>query len=464
MTKPRDPRRALPSVEALLQHEALRSARESLPRTLVLAAVRATLEAARADVRRGAPAPEAAALAADAAARAAADARPTVRRVLNATGVVLHTNLGRAPLAEAARRAVADVAAGYCSLEYDLAVGKRGERGTGVEAWIARLTGAEAACVVNNGAAAILVALSALAAGRRVAVSRGELVEIGGSFRVPEIMEKSGAALLEVGATNRTHLRDYVRALEKHRDLGAILRVHPSNFRVQGFTARPELAELAALARRHKVPLIEDLGSGALVDLTPFGLEREPTVGESLAAGADVVTFSGDKLLGGPQAGFIAGRRKWIAAIRRDPFARAMRVDKLTLAALEATLALYADPARARAEVPALAMLAVTETALAERAERLSHELAGRLPAITVRVVASSGEVGGGALPLEKLRGPVVEVTHASHSAARLEALARTADPPVIGTVRAERFRLDVRTLRETEIGMAATALARVWG
>lgn len=464
MTPTRDPRRALPSVEALLQHDALRTARESLAHTVVVGAIRATLESARAGVRRGEPAPAADRLAESAAARAIADSRPTLRRVLNATGVLLHTNLGRAPLAEAARRAVADVAAGYCSLEYDLVAGQRGERGTGVERWITRLTGAEAACVVNNGAAAILVTLSALAAGRKVAVSRGELVEIGGSFRVPEIMERSGASLVEVGATNRTHLRDYERVLDKHRDLGAILRVHPSNFRVQGFTARPELRDLAALARKRRVPLIEDLGSGALVDLSAFGLEREPTVGDSLAAGADVVTFSGDKLLGGPQAGFIAGRRKWIAAIRRDPFARAMRVDKLTLAALEATLALYADPSRARAEVPALAMLAATPAALAERAQRLSQELTGRLPALAVRIVEANGEVGGGALPLEKLRGPVVEVTHARHSAAQLEALARAADPPVIGTVRTARFRLDVRTLRETEIGMAATALAKVWG
>lgn len=459
----RDPRRALPSVETLLQHDALRGARESLARTLVVAAVRTTLESARDAVRRGGAAPAAAAMAEAAATLALADSRPTLRRVLNATGVVLHTNLGRAPLAEAARRAVADVAAGYCSLEYDLSAGKRGERGTGVERWLMRLTGAEAACVVNNGAAAILVTLSALATGRKVAVSRGELVEIGGSFRVPEIMEKSGATLVEVGATNRTHLRDYERALEKHPDLGAILRVHPSNFRVQGFTARPTLEELATLAKRRKLPLIEDLGSGALVDLSQFGLEREPTVADSLAAGADVVTFSGDKLLGGPQAGFIAGRRKWLTRIRRDPFARAMRVDKLTLAALEVTLALYAEPARARAEVPALTMLAVTSTALAERAQRLSQELTGRLPELRVRIVEANGEVGGGALPLEKLRGPVVEVSHPRLSASQLEALARTAEPPVIGTVKAGGFRLDVRTLRETEIGMAATALAKVW-
>lgn len=460
----RDPRRALPSVETLLQHDALRSTREALARSLVVEAVRATLVEARASLKRGAEPPPASVLAEEAAERARAEARPLLRRVLNATGVVLHTNLGRAPLAEAARRAVADVVAGYCSLEYDLAAGKRGERGAGVERWITRLSGAEEACVVNNGAAAILVTLSALASGRKVAVSRGELVEIGGSFRVPEIMEKSGAQLVEVGSTNRTHLRDYERAFEKHPDLGAILRVHPSNFRVQGFAARPGHEELATLARRHKVPLIEDLGSGALVDLSQHGLEREPTVADSLAAGSDVVTFSGDKLLGGPQAGFIAGRAKWVRRVRKDPFARAMRVDKMTLAALEATLALYAEPARAQAEVPALAMLAASEAALRERAQRLADELASRVAGLTLAVVPGEGEVGGGALPLERLRGFVVEVTHDTHAAAALDELARRADPPVVGTIRSGRYRLDVRTLRETEVGMAAIALARVWG
>ncbi len=460
----RDARRSLPSVEVLLQHDALRGVREALARPLVVAAVRATLAEARAALKRKEQAPSADELAARASEEAERQARPLLRRVLNATGVVLHTNLGRAPLAEAARRAVAEVAAGYCSLEYDVEAGKRGERGAGVERWITRLSGAKAACVVNNGAAAILVALSALASGRKVAVSRGELVEIGGSFRVPEIMEKSGAELVEVGATNRTHLRDYERAFAKHPDIGAILRVHPSNFRVQGFTARPAHEDLAALARKRKVPLIEDLGSGALVDLSLHGLEREPTVGDSLSAGSDVVTFSGDKLLGGPQAGFIVGSAKWIGRIRKDPLARAMRVDKLTLAALEATLALYAEPARARLEVPALAMLAATPEALQERAERLSNELAARIEGLTLSVVEGAGEVGGGALPLERLRGFVVEVVHRSRSASELEALARSADPPVIGTIRSGRLRFDVRTLRDTELGMAATALARVWG
>jgi len=457
--------RHLPAVERLLHDPALAAALESLPRTLVVAAVRETLAEARAALRRKrtGSAPDAATLAAAAIARARAAARPQLVRVLNATGIVLHTNLGRAPLSEDARRAVAEVAAGYSSLEYDLEAGKRGERGTGVERWLRRLTGAPAAAVMNNGAGALLVTLSALAAGREVIVSRGELVEIGGSFRVPDIMEKSGATLVEVGTTNRTHLRDYERALAKHPGAAAILRVHRSNFRLEGFTKSVEPRELAALARRHRVLCIEDLGSGALVDLAPFGLGHEPTVAESLAAGCDVVTFSGDKLLGGGQAGLVLGSARCVAAVRRDPLARALRPDKLALAALEATLALYADPARAATQVPALAALRVSEATLRERAQRLAAELTSRVPGLTARIGTGHGEVGGGALPLQKLHGPVVELSHATLAAAEMERRARGASPPVIGTVKAGRFRLDPRTLTETEVGMVATSLASAY-
>lgn len=457
--------RTLPSVERLLAHPSLEALAAEVPRSLRVAAVRDTIDEVRESLRReGAAAPELDALARVAAMRARTASLPALRRVLNATGVVLHTNLGRAPLAERARRAVAEVASGYCSLEYDLEAGKRGDRGVGPERWLTRLTGAPSALVVNNGAGAILLALAGLAAGRRVLVSRGELVEIGGSFRVPEIMELSGCTLTEVGATNRTHLRDYEKAFDRHgREVAAILRVHRSNFRIQGFAGQPDAAELAALARRRRVPLIEDLGSGALTDLAEYGLEHEPTVGESLAAGATVVTCSGDKLLGGSQAGLVLGESVAVDRIRRHPLARALRVDKLALAALEATLALHAEPARARVEVPTLAMLGASEDALRERAERLADELRDRVPGLSCTLVAGAGEVGGGALPLQKLPGPVVVVSHPSHSAAELERRARAADPPVIGTVRSGRFRLDPRTLAETEVAMAATALASVW-
>jgi L-seryl-tRNA(Ser) seleniumtransferase len=458
--------RTLPSVEKLLAHEVLVAAAAEMPRTVLVAAVRDTLAEARELLKSepGGIAPELGALAELVVERARQDSAPLLRRVLNATGVVLHTNLGRAPLAERARRAVASVAAGYSSLEYDLEAGERGDRGLGPERWLMRLTGAESALVVNNGAGAILLALAGLAAGKKVIVSRGELVEIGGSFRVPEIMELSGATLVEVGATNRTHLRDYKKALERHgKDVGAILRVHRSNFRMQGFVKQPELGELAELAKEHHVPLVEDLGSGALVDLSAFGLEREPTVAESLEAGVSVVTCSGDKLLGGSQAGIVLGTRVQLTKIRKHPLARALRVDKLALAALESTLSLYAEPERARAEIPTLAMLSATPAELGERADRLLHELTARVAGLAGKVVDGEGEVGGGSMPLQKLPGPVVALEHPELSADELEQRARAAEPPVIGIIRDGRYRLDVRTLSETEIAVAATALARAW-
>ena len=445
--------RALPSVEKLLGHELLAEVCRDLPRSVVTDAVRDTLAEARAALKasKDGQALDSETLARAAAHRARLAGAPALRRVLNATGIVLHTNLGRAPLSVQARRIVADVAAGYSSLEYDL---EKGERGTDPPV----------AAVVNNGAGAILLTLAALAAEKKVVVSRGELVEIGGSFRVPEIMEMSGATLVEVGATNRTHTRDYEKALDKHhRDVGAILRVHKSNFTMEGFVHQPELSELATLAKERGIPLIEDLGSGALADLSAFGLEREPTIAESLEAGVDVVTCSGDKLLGASQAGLILGQAKLLTRIRKHPLARALRVDKLALAALEATLPFYADPERACVEIPVLAMLAVTEDVLMERAQRLASELRARVPGLLTDVTSGQGEVGGGSLPLQKLVGPVLLIEHVTLTAAELEARARGADPPVIGTIRADRFRLDPRTLTEVELAMAATALARVW-
>ncbi len=454
--------RSLPSVDALLRHPGLAEALAVLPRALLVEAVRAEIAVAR----KAAAGPGSAVRGVDdlvrlAVARARAAHAPQLVRVLNATGIVLHTNLGRSPFSEPARRAIEEVARGYSSLEFDVATGKRGQRGSGAEAWLTRLTGAEAAVIVNNGAAAILLALSALAAGKRVIVSRGELVEIGGSFRVPDVMEKSGARLLEVGTTNRTHLSDYARALDGHDDIGAILRVHPSNFRIAGFTARPSVPELAALARRHKVPLIEDLGSGALIDLATLGLESEPTVRDSLTAGCDVVTFSGDKLLGSSQAGLVLGRKRFVDRIRRDPLARALRVDKLTLAALEATLPAYLEPDRAQREIPALAMLHTPTDILERRARQVAATLARLAPDLRLDVVRGDGEVGGGALPVTRLPGFVVTLEDPKRTADELETLARTAVPPVIGYIRERRFRLDVRTLTDLEADEAAHTIAR---
>ena len=453
-----DARRALPQVERLLAACETSGLATGVPRAALTAAARQVLdEARRALGRAAATAPDAATLAQRAAGRASGWLGEGAPRVINATGVPLHTNLGRAPLAEAAAAAVARAARGYSALEYDLGRGARSQRGLAVQAQLRALTGAEAALVVNNNAAAVLLLLTALAGGRRVLVSRGELIEIGGSYRLPEVFERSGAHLVEVGTTNRTHLRDYERGLERaaggqrrqgEPPVALVLRAHPSNYRVLGFTARPELTELARLCRQRRVPLVEDLGSGALVDLAPWGLPGEPTVQQVLKGGADLVTFSGDKLLGGPQAGILVGKAKLIEACRRDPLARAVRVDKLTCAALEATLALYFDPERARREVPALRMLTAPAEELRERAEALAGALAG-VSGLDVSVREDTGEAGGGSLPAIELPTWVVALRPRGASAAAMEAALRAGDPPVVARLKGGRVLLDARTLLE---------------
>jgi L-seryl-tRNA(Ser) seleniumtransferase len=452
--------RALPAVEPLVERavRALGDDPAAPARLLVVEAARDVLARERDALSRDpAREPEAdderlARIVAGARERA----RPRQERVINATGVVLHTNLGRAPLSGAARRALGEAAAGYLALEYDVPAGKRSERALGVEAWLTRLTGAEAALVVNNGAAALLLAVWSLAQGRQVIVSRGELIEIGGSFRLPEILERAGATLVEVGTTNRTRIDDFRRALGA--DSALLLRVHPSNFRLVGFHERPSREEMAGLAREANLPFVEDVGSGALVPTEDFGLEHEPTVSESLTGGADLVTFSGDKLLGGPQAGLIVGRSAWIGRLKRDPLARALRVDKLTVAALEATLAAYVDPARARHELPALALLDASAGALAECAARLAQAIraaldgaaGGASPAargIAVDVVPEASEVGGGALPGAVLPTSAVALAGPGLSAAALERRLRLGRPPIVARIRDDRVLLDARTL-----------------
>jgi L-seryl-tRNA(Ser) seleniumtransferase len=373
--------------------------------------------------------------------------RPSLRRVLNATGVIVHTNLGRAPLAPAARAAVARAAAGYGNLELDLASGERASRHDHVEGLLRELCGAEAAAVVNNCAAAVLLAVSALAGpGREVVVSRGQLVEIGGGFRMPEVIAQAGARLVEVGTTNRTRLADYAAALGP--DTGAVLRAHPSNFRMDGFVEEVAIEALCGLG----VPVIDDVGSGVLAD----GLEvlaGEPPVRRSVRAGAAVVAFSGDKLLGGPQAGVLVGTRAAIAACRAHPLARAVRIDKLSLAALEATLALYRDPAHARRELPVLAMLTAGDGELGERAGRLAASVGAR-----AQVVHAVGRVGGGALPLLDLPGPAVALDPGPAGADALAAALRAGDPAVVGRIEAGRVLLDPRTLAPEELDAAAAA------
>ena len=443
--------RALPAVEDLAARLA------ELPRGVAVSAARAAIAARRDELRAGAtpePAAGVEALVADARARAEAAERSSLRPVLNATGVIVHTNLGRAPLAAAAVDAVAGVAGGYSNLEYDLESGRRGSRQDHAEGLLRELTGARAAIVVNNCAAAALLASAALAAGREVVVSRGQLIEIGGSFRVPDVVGQSGARLREVGTTNRTRLSDYERALGP--DTGAILRAHPSNFRTVGFVEDVEVEALCELARSAGLPVIDDIGSGALAERVPE-LADEPPVRRSVAAGASVVCFSGDKLLGGPQAGLMVGAPEAIERCRRHPLARALRIDKLSLAALEATLRLYRDPARALRDVPVLAMLGASEDALSGRAEAIRGALSRA--GIEARVIRASAKVGGGALPLLELEGPVCAVEPGGIGVDRLTMRLRAGDRPLVARAREGRLLLDPRTLDDDGANAAARAV-----
>jgi L-seryl-tRNA(Ser) seleniumtransferase len=454
-----DPRRALPAVGTLLELDGVRRLLETAPRDLVADVVRAVVE----DARRAATAvpPDDAGWVNAIEAALVQRQRSTLRRVINATGVVLHTNLGRAPLAPAALDAIRAVAQGFSTLEYDVATGARGSRHAHCTGLLTELTGAEDALVVNNCAAALVLALNTFADGRDAVISRGELVEIGGSFRVPDIMAKSGATLVEVGTTNRTHADDYRRVLSPRT--GAIVSVHRSNFTLEGFVASVPVRDLVPLAAEGGVPLLHDFGSGLLLDLSPWGLTGEPTAREAVRAGASLVMMSGDKLLGGPQAGIIVGEGRLISALRRNPLARALRVDKLTLAALEATLALYRDPARAVTSIPALAMLTAPVTALEARASRLVAMLAANGVASPVaRVARSEASVGGGAFPGARI--PSAAVTLDVASPERLEAQLRAGTVPVIGRIAEGRVVLDLRGVSpelDDELGaLLARALA----
>jgi len=455
-------------VDALLRTPEARGLRGPLGPARLTSLARAVTDGLRRELLArdggdGADAPTRDSLLAEAAARltrAARDERARgLRRVVNATGVVLHTNLGRAPLSEAARAAVAQEAAGYCTLEYDLGAGARGRRGARAEELLAELTGAEDALVVNNCAAAALLVLAALARGGESIVSRGELVEIGGDFRVPEVMAQSGTRMVEVGTTNRTRLSDYEQAITEQTRL--VVRVHPSNYRVVGFTSAPELTELAELAHARELLLYEDAGSGALLDLAPHGLAGEPVVGDSIAAGADVVTFSGDKLLGAAQAGLVVGRREVVGRLRRHPLYRALRADKLALAALEATLEAYRRGS-ALAEVPTLRALSATREEIERRARAFARRLRARAgsEALSADIVHGQSAVGGGSAPTTHPPTALVALTHAALSAAALEERLRRATPPVIARVQDGRVVLDLRTVADDEEPELLDALA----
>jgi L-seryl-tRNA(Ser) seleniumtransferase len=444
--------RGIPSVDAVLSSARAQELAARFARPAVVAAIRHVLDVDRRALLAGDGAAPPRDVAIDAVvARAehwlATHAPRGLASVVNATGVVLHTNLGRAPLASEAVEAMSRAATDAVSLEIDLASGERGDRDAPLSALLCSLTGGEAALAVNNNAAALLLALDTVAERREVVVSRGELIEIGGSFRLPDVMRKSGVVLREVGTTNRTRLEDFAAAI--HRRTGAVLRVHPSNYRIEGFVEQPPLAALAALARERGVPLVEDLGSGALVDLAPYGLPHEPTPAESLRAGADLVVFSGDKLLGGPQAGLAVGRAALIAAMRKNPLKRALRLDKLRLAALIATLEVYASAPDLPAALPTLGLLCRPVSSLELLAAAGLESLRAALPAaFELEVVASEAEIGSGAQPTVKLESRAIAVAHREWPAQRVAAFFRAADPAIVGRVARDRFLLDLRAVR----------------
>ena len=450
--------RRIPAVDDLLSRDALRSIEKRVGHRLLVDATRHVIQGLRNRLSSGALADiSVEMIEKEIIAATESSAEFSLRPVINATGVVLHTNLGRAPLAPKAIEHLVETATRYSNLEYNLEQGARGKRDDHTHHLFARLLGVEMTLVVNNNAAAVFLALNSLAEGGEVIVSRGELIEIGGSFRIPDICAKSGAVLREVGATNRTRLGDYAAAINDRTR--ALMRVHPSNFRIVGFTERPELAELAGLARQHRLPLLEDLGSGSLVDLSRFGIRDEPPVGASLKAGVDVLTFSGDKLLGGPQAGILTGRREPLERIRRNPLYRALRVDKLTIAALEATVAIYLRGDLN--EIPALRMIQIPSEELARRAAHLSEQIAGN-PGLSVKVQQGDSVVGGGSTPGQSLPTSLIAISHARLSAQDIESELRHNMPPIIARVERDQVLLDLRTVFENQEDEIIKALGRL--
>ena len=438
-----DTRRALPGIGTLLDSPEVSALLSEHPRSIVADAARNAVDAARSAGDADVDWPAAILL------EIAKLSRPSLRPVINATGIILHTNLGRAPLAKAAIDAISVTARGFSNLEYDLESGKRGSRNTHCVSLLKRLTGAEDAMVVNNGAAALVLALNTLARRREVLVSRGELVEIGGSFRIPEIMERSGARLVEVGTTNRTHPDDYRRAITEKT--GAIVKIHRSNFAVAGFVSEVGVPDLAFIASEHGIPVIHDLGSGLLIGLEQYGLTGEPTVREAITAKPALAIMSGDKLLGGPQAGIILGEASAIAKLRKNPLARALRVDKLTLAALEATLAIYLDESRAVNEIPALSMIAATTGSLRMRAELIVRDAGPR-----VEIVESEASVGAGAFPTAVL--PSIAIALAGKPKT-LDTHLRSGKVPVVGRIADDRLLLDLRSVQKQDDADLAAAI-----
>ena len=444
--------RALPKVDVLCQRQELTALRQEYGEKALTDSVRQVLSALRQEILAGSvqALPSSEELLRRIRGHVLENDQPSLRRVINGTGIILHTNLGRACLSEKAARAAADAARSYSNLEYDISAGQRGSRYVHIEAQICRLTGAESALVVNNNAAAVLLILSALTQGGQVVVSRGELVEIGGSFRVPDIMEACGARLKEVGATNKTHLSDYEKAINP--ETKALMKVHTSNYRIIGFTETPALSALVELGHRYHLPVIEDLGSGCLVNLQKFGISDEPCVQDSLKAGVDVVSFSGDKLLGGPQAGIILGKKQYLDILKKHPLNRAMRVDKMTLAALEATLHSY-DTGTEK-DIPVIAMLSAQPEALLQKANQLASLLADA--GISCEILPTEGRVGGGSVPNHILPSYAVAF---DRDVNQLEETLRKGMHPIIGRIHEGKYLLDVRTLLESDFPVIVGAL-----
>ncbi len=460
-----DARRLIPSLELLLESEALLGLLEMHPRGLVVEHLRTEVDRVRRELGDGGDpgalegdVEDPRTYAAGVKARLRVSTTPSLRAVINGTGVILHTNLGRAALAASALDAMASVARGYANLEYDLEAGSRGSRYDHCTALLQELTGAGGALVSNNGAAALILALRTLAFGRTVLVSRGELVEIGGGFRIPEILESAGGVLVEVGSTNRTRLDDY-RAAAAKGDPALILKVHRSNFRITGFTEEASLEELVGLGAELGVPVVHDQGSGLLIDPERLGLPPEPRPTESLAAGADLVAFSGDKLLGGPQAGILLGKAEWVDQMRKNPLCRAVRVDKTALAGLEATLQLYRDPEAALKEIPVLAMLAATPEALRKRAETVAARL--EAAGVTCEAVEMSSVVGGGTFPGVEIESCGLRVESEDGGADPLAARLRSASVPLVGRVEDGSFWVDFRTLLPWQDAVVLDLLSR---
>lgn len=457
----------IPKVDELLETEKIELLLEKIPRNTVIETIREELDNIRAEIKSGTlneknfdsminRLPEK-------IYNIAMDkSLYNLKRVVNATGVVLHTNLGRSLLNEEIMDNIKEVSINYSNLEYDIETGSRGSRYSHVEKELSKITGAEDCLIVNNNAAAVMLVLSTVAKGMEVVVSRGELIEIGGSFRIPEVMEQSGARLVDVGATNKTHLDDYERAIGE--ETGALLKVHTSNYRIMGFTSDVDSKELYTLKKKYNLPLIEDLGSGVLIDLQKYGMEHEPTVQDSLGKGVDVVTFSGDKLLGGPQVGIIVGKKEYIERMKRNPLTRAFRVDKLVISALETVLSYYIDEKEAVSKLPTLNMLTVSSEELGKKAKKLMKVIKGLgLDELNINIEDSVSQVGGGSLPMTELPTKVLSIDSKLFSTGRMEETLRKGDIPIITRVYKDKLLFDLRTIKEEEFGLIAKEIEKMY-